>query len=138
MVNETSEWWKVFCQNFPCFWALQWPGYSTDVIEATIDGQAVVIQLWKGYCPKFLGISGKSPFPGGTGAEVGIYRRIPGKARFGALSSLLTGGLFAKMLDALKNFADNELWWPFPELGARIEFTLINPVTGRPFLHAGP
>lgn len=139
MCDETSESWKVLCQQFPCFWALQWPGYATDVIDTIIDGQPVVIQLWKGYCPKFLGFLGVSSFPGGYGAEVGVYRRIPGKARPSASTlSFLHGDIAAKVLGALSNFADDDLWWPFPELGATIECSLINPRTGETFLHAGP
>jgi len=140
MCDETSETWKILCQQFPCFWALQWPGYATDVIDTTINGQAVVIQLWKGYCPQFLGLLGVTSFPGGYGAEVGIYRRIPGKARPSATSllSFLNGDFAAKVVNAVSNFADNDLWWPFPELGATMEFTMINPVTGQVFLRAGP
>jgi hypothetical protein len=74
--DETSDEWKVMCQALPCFAALHWPDYSTKVVEDRINGQAVVIQLWKGFCPQFLNAAN---FPGGTGAEVGIYRRIPGK-----------------------------------------------------------
>jgi hypothetical protein len=33
---------------------------------------------------------------------------------------------------------DEFLWWPFPELGATIEFTLINPVTNQTFFSGGP
>jgi len=136
MCDETSEKWKILCQQFPCFWALQWPGYATDVIDTNIDGQAVVIQLWKGYCPQFLGLAS---FPGGYGAEVGVYRRIPGRARPSASAlSFLQGDFFAKVLNALSNLADNDLWWPFPELGATIECSLINPLNGQTFLHAGP
>ncbi len=139
MFDETSERWKILCQQFPCFWALQWPGYATDVIDTTIDGQAVVIQLWKGYCPQFLGVFGVTSFPGGYGAEVGIYRRIPGRARPSASAlSFLHGDIAAKVLNAVSNFADNDLWWPFPELGATMECSLINPINGEILLHAGP
>jgi hypothetical protein len=139
MCDETSEKWKILCQQFPCFWALQWPGYATDVIDTTINGEAVVIQLWKGYCPKFLGFVGVTSFPGGYGAEVGVYRRIPGKARPASSSlSFLHGDFAARVLNAVSNFADNDLWWPFPELGATMEFAMINPITGETFLHAGP
>jgi hypothetical protein len=137
--NETSESWKEMCTAFPCFWALQWPGYATDVIEDVIDGQAVVIQLWKGLCPKFLGFAGLQSFPGGVGAEVGIYRRIPGKVRTPSpLLGLLPNDLSTRVSGALANLTDNELWWPFPELGATLEFTFINPVTGETVFSAGP
>ncbi len=33
---------------------------------------------------------------------------------------------------------DNDLWWPFPELQAQIEYTLVNPVTNQTFFSAGP
>src|SRR5438046_3471101 len=52
--DETSVWWKELCTAFPCFAQLQWPDYASTVVEDIIDGQAVVIQLWKGWCPKFL------------------------------------------------------------------------------------
>lgn len=66
--TENSPWWKEMCTVFPCCTALCWPGYATRVWDATIDGQAVVIQAWKGWCPKFLGM-----FTGG--------RRLPPHAR---------------------------------------------------------
>jgi hypothetical protein len=136
--NETSESWKQMCTAFPCFWALQWPGYATDVIEDKIDGQDVVIQLWKGLCPKFLGFAGLQAFPGGVGAEVGIYRRIPGKLRTPSASlGFLPQDLSTRISGALTNLTDNELWWPFPELGATLEFTFINPVTGETVFSAG-
>jgi len=67
--DETSENWKQVCTAFPCFALLQWPGYATQVIDSMggqplmINGQPVVIQLWKGTCQKFLG--GLGNFPGG-------------------------------------------------------------------------
>jgi hypothetical protein len=135
--NETSESWKQLCTAFPCFWALQWPGYATDVIEDAINGQAVVIQLWKGLCPKFLGFAGVQNFPGGVGAEVGVYRRMPGRVRPSSLP--LPDNPFTRQIkNALQTLADNELWWAFPELGATTECTFINPVTGQPMFSAGP
>lgn len=142
--NETSESWKELCSVFPCFSAIQWPGYATEIIEDVIDGEPVVIQLWKGWCQKFLSIPGmqipflpRSPFPGGIGAEVGIYRRIPGKLRPTSLP-FLPPPLAGMILSYLGSLADNELWWPFPELGAEIKFTLTNPITNQPFFSAGP
>lgn len=131
---ETSEPWKELCSGLPCFAALQWPGYATEVVETEIDGEPVVIQLWKGWCQKFLGLPF---FPGGIGAEVGVYRRIPGKARPTSLPFLPTG-LEALVLDALSRLDDHEIWWPYPELGARLEFTLVNPFTGQPVFSSGP
>jgi hypothetical protein len=134
--NETSESWKELCSAFPCFFALQWPGYASDIVEDIINEQPVVIQLWKGFCPKFFGLQF---FPGGVGAEVGVYRRIPGRARPASLPFPLNmSPLNTKVLGALATLADNELWWPFPELGAEIEYTLTNPNTNQPFFSAGP
>ena len=121
-------------KSLPCFDALQWPDYSTTHIDATINGQAVVIQLWKGWCEKFLGLS---EFPGGVGAEVGIYRRNPGRIRPTSLA-FLPSALEALILNSMETLTDDELWWPFPELGARVEYTLINPITQEPFFSAGP
>jgi hypothetical protein len=131
---ETSESWKQMCSALPCFLALQWPGYATTIVETQIDGQDVVLQLWKGYCPKFLG---HASFPGGIGAEVGVYRRIPGKVRPTAFA-FLPGPLGALVGNALATLNDNDLWWPAPELNASIEMRLRNPVTGTTFLSAGP
>lgn len=135
--NETSELWKEMCSVFPCFTALQWPGYATEVIDAEINGQAVVIQLWKGWCQKFLGFLGVNIFPGGIGAEVGIYHRIPGRARIPPLP-LLPSDLGIKTANAINTFTDDELWWPFPELGTTLEFSFINPRTGNTAFSAGP
>jgi hypothetical protein len=131
--DETSESWKQTCTAFPCFAALQWPGYSTLVVDGeVIDGQPIVIQLWKGTCQKlFKGL------PGGIGAEVGVYRRMPGRARPTSLP-FLPRAVASAILQAISRLSDDELWWPFPELGTMIEFTLTNPSTGEPFFSAGP
>jgi hypothetical protein len=132
---SVSESWKDLCAMLPCFAALQWPGYSTDFFDDEIDGQPVVIQLWKGWCQKFLGLQF---LPGGIGAEVGVYRRIPGKLKPTSLSFLQNPVLEGFFLNLLAPVADNELWWPAPELNAKLEFTLINPNTNQTFFSAGP
>jgi hypothetical protein len=131
--DETSESWKQMCSSLPCFAAIQWPDYATKVVEDTINGQPVVIQLWKGWCPKFLGLQ---KFPGGTGAEVGVYRRIPGKVRPTSLP-FLPPAVATFILNTIAGLSDNDLWWPFPELNAQIEYTLTNPVTNQTFFSAG-
>src|ERR1700686_1042367 len=73
---ETSPEWKQLCVGLPCFKEVQWPDYSTKVVEDTINGRPVVIQLWKGWCQQFLGLEN---FPGGIGGEVGIYERVQGR-----------------------------------------------------------
>jgi hypothetical protein len=131
---ETSDWWKQECSALPSFSEVWWPDYSTQVIEDTIDGNPVVIQLWKGWCQKFLG---RSDFPGGIGAEVGIYRRMPGRippenlpAFPPKLSTFLLGGL--------SKLGGQHLWWAYPELGATISFDLVNTKTNEIFFSAGP
>jgi hypothetical protein len=131
---ETSERWKLACRVLPCFTALRWPGYATAVVEDTIDGEPVVIQLWKGWCQKFLELDS---FPGGIGAEVGVYRRMPGRVRPVTLP-FLPPALEKLVLDRLSGATDHELWWPAPELATRVDFTMINPDTDEPFFAAGP
>jgi hypothetical protein len=107
----------------------------TQVVEDTIDGQAVVIQLWKGTCQKFLGLA---DFPGGIGAEVGVYHRVPGRAR-PTLSSLsfLPSPFAAFIVTTIATLTDDQLWWAFPELNTQIDFALTNPVTNQLFFNAG-
>jgi hypothetical protein len=131
---ETSESWKKLCEAFPCFLALQWPGYATTIVDTQINGEDVVLQLWKGYCPKFLG---HASFPGGIGSEVGVYRRIPGKFRPTSLP-FLPGPLATIVGNALSSLNDDDLWWPAPELNASVEMRMVNPVTGETFLTSGP
>jgi hypothetical protein len=133
--DETSEQWKQLCTAFPCFALLEWPGYSTQVVEDTIDGQPVVIQLWKGNCEKFLGLQS---FPGGIGAEVGVYHRVPGRARPSLQTlSFLPAPLAAFIVASIAPLTDDQLWWAFPELSTKITFTLTNPVTNQTFFTAG-
>jgi hypothetical protein len=132
--DETSENWKQLCTAFPCFAQLQWPGYDTQVVDTingqplTIAGQPAVIQLWKGTCQNFLG---SSSFPGGIGAEVGVYHRMPGRARpsLETLSSFLPNALAALIIKGIADLTDDQLWWAFPELNTELEFTLTSPVT---------
>lgn len=127
--DETSAEWKDLCLGLPCFAALHWPDYSTKVVDDTINSHPVLIQLWKGFCPQF---ASSANMPGGTGAEVGVYHRIPGKGWS------RPSGFPLALYDALRVMAGNEgLWWPFPELKAEIEWDLINPETKEVAFHAG-
>jgi hypothetical protein len=132
--NETSDKWKQLCSGLPCFAALQWPDYATMAFDDVINGQPVVIQVWKGWCQKFLGLQS---FPGGIGAEVGVYHKMPGRARPRSLR-FVPKPLADYTLSAIANLSDNEIWWPYPELNTQIEFTLVNPVTNQTFFTAGP
>ena len=76
---ETANWWKRACETLPSFAAVRWPDYSTEVVDAVIDGQPVVIQLWKGWCQRFLG---RHDFPGGRrvhfvqgGCELAVWTK---------------------------------------------------------------
>jgi hypothetical protein len=138
--DETSEQWKQLCTAFPCFAALNWSGYDTKVIDSTPDGQPliiegkpVVVQLWKGTCQNF------SITPGGIGAEVGVYHRVPGRARPTMEQlSFLPKPLALFIISGIAQLTDNDLWWAFPELQTKVAFTLTNPVTNQTFFHRGP
>ncbi len=132
---ETSEWLKRTASVLPCSLALQWPDYATTIIEDKINGYDVVIQLWKGFCPQFF-----HNFPGGIGAEVGIYQRAVGRPNrpTGFPPPSTTALAAALAIGSIVNAADEIMWWPFPELNAKMEYTLTNPVTGQTFFGAGP
>ncbi len=103
--DETSDAWKTMCLTLPCFVEVQFPGYATAVYYQSIAGVPAVVQLWKGRCERFGGA--RWNFPGGVGAEVGIYRqKHPG----------------------------DSTWYPAPELNTRLSWRLVNPSTGQDFL----
>jgi hypothetical protein len=131
---ETSERWKQQCEQLPCFDALRWPLYESTHIEARINGQPVVIQLWAGYCEKFLGMQN---FPGGVGAEVGVYRRQPRRPRPRALPPLPFGWEH-RTRDAIDQLPDDALWWPAPGLNAELEFEFVNTDLNLTLFAAGP
>ncbi len=131
---ENSEDWKQLCEQLPCFDALEWPGYDAFRVETEIRGEPVVIQLWKGWCQKFLLMSS---FPGGIGAEVGVYRRVPGHRQPGSLPflpPLSRAAIQARM----RSDAHVDLWWPAPDLSTELTFSFINPLTDAPVFTAGP
>jgi hypothetical protein len=131
---ETADWWKKNCGSLPSFSEVWWPDYSTKVIETVISGQQVVIQLWKGWCQKFLG---RSDFPGGIGAEVGIYRRIPGRTPPDTLPGF-PQKLSDFILGGVSRVGGQHLWWAYPELGTTLTFSLVNTTTNETFFSAGP
>jgi len=78
-------------------------------------------------------------FPGGIGGEVGVYHRMPGRSRPTLQSlSFLPQGFAAFIVTTIANLSDDQLWWAFPELNTKIEFTLTNPVSNQVFISAGP
>lgn len=56
--------------SLPCGPWTVLPGYPTHFFDARVGGRVVLVQLWKGTCPNYLGMG-----PGGVGAEVGLYNR---------------------------------------------------------------
>ena len=74
---------------------------------------------------------------GGVSAEVGVYHVVPGRAVTDSLS-FLPAQFVTFLLDNLASLSGDQLWWAFPELGNKIEFSLTNPVTQQTFFAAGP
>ena len=117
----------------PCFAAMTWPDYSTEIVEDTINGKPVVIQLWKGWFQRFLG---SDEFLGGFGAEVGIYERVTGRGFPAAKPDRLPDWLWNSLREFSKH-AGKDLWFPVTELN-EIEYEFINPVNDTTFFRAGP
>jgi len=130
---ENAQWWKDACATLPCFDTLRWPDYDTKIIEDTIDGKQVVIQLWKGWCQKFLGLEN---FPGGVGAEVGIYRRVTGGEAM-VIPPALPKPL-RHLIQSTVDAAGHDLWWPYPSLGTTVTFDFVNPKNGEKIFSSGP
>ena len=130
---ETSDDLKQAAAALPCFKALHWPDYATDIVEDTINGKPVVIQLWKGWCQQFL----SSPnFPGGVGAEVGIYERVTGKGFPAERPDWCPQALWL-FLQQKSKLANGDFWWPVAEQN-EVEWELINPVNNTVAFRAGP
>jgi hypothetical protein len=130
---ETSPWWKQCCSGLPSFSEVWWPDYSTKVVDIELGGKPLVVQLWKGWCQKFLG---RNDFPGGIGAEVGLYQREDGRAPPDHLEGF-PPKISDFLLGGLSRVGGEHLWWPYPD-GATITFDLINPKTGLSFFSAAP
>lgn len=156
---ETSQTWKQICSTLPCFAEMWWPDYLTKVIRTTISGEPVIIQLWKGWCQRFGGRW--DAFPGGMGAEVGIYRKVnddephSGRYLFKKPVKKIDKGLHhfrttlekpARHIGPLKHMAgylpprqasdgnpEGEVWYPYPELRTWLQFKLVNPWTQEEF-----
>jgi hypothetical protein len=112
---------------------MQWPDYSSEIVEDTINGKAVVIQLWKGWFQRFLG---SEDFPGGIGAEVGIYERVTGRGFPTARPDRVPEPVWNALREASKH-ASGDFWWPVTELN-EIEYEFINPVNNTVAYRAGP
>lgn len=130
---ETSPELKAAVSGLPCFAAIHWPDYGTKIVEDTINGKPVVIQLWKGWCQQSYS---SSYFPGGIGGEVGIYERVTGKGFPAAKPDFVPEPLW-HFLRELSKHANGDFWWPVAEQN-EVEFDFINPVNNSVVFHAGP
>jgi hypothetical protein len=142
-----SDSWKRMCLDLPCSKRVKVPPvYKQQSLTTTIDGQEIVIQAWKGNCPKAY-----REMPGGIGGEVGIYRRIPGKEipdvlalprlnDFPANVRPKVKAALSKLIKELVETAESgvDLWWPYPELDAQIEMRLLHPDRDVELFHANP
>ena len=131
--NRVSDWWAQQCEVLPCFRGVAWPNYAEKILyDVAVPGisQKVIVHLWKGICQKF---TGSNNFPGGYGAEVGIYLRRDAKwisdraAKTSALDpvSLGSGGLL--LIAQAARLDPNQKWYPAPELGTKLKFRLVDP-----------
>ena len=139
--------WKKLCLVLPCSERVVIePFYKTRWIATQLDGQQIVIQVWKGHIPK-----GVRAMPGGVGGEVGIYRRdpnrripdaldIPSLALFPEEARPAVKAFMSKVIKEFVELVESgvELWWPFPELNAQIDMRLVNPKTDEDFFTATP
>lgn len=155
---RTSDWWKDKCSHIFCFQWIEWPSYGAASQQVTIqtpDGpQHLVIQCWKGWCadlfqhvvlPPEWGLS-KVSFPGGVGAEVGIYNltkpephRLLGSAKFDYLPESAPIENWAQSMKALWDRLREQVkqptawkrWWPDVDIvkstGHEVSFTLRDP-----------
>jgi len=128
---EVSEIWTGFCSDLACGPWVRFPGYSeAHRYNANIPGVGpAIIQLWKGYCPRYnitekaLGTNtqalvniGKN-FPGGLGAEVGVYVPRKGLDMMGAALATTPLG--------------KGEWVPLVNKNIGISFQLVDKKTGK-------
>lgn len=128
--NRVSAKWAKICEGLPCFNGVTWPGYAEKVIPhvkiTDRDGVVhdAVVHLWKGVCQKFLEPAGSHDFPGGCGAEVGVYLRRDAEWIAKHPLPALTG-----LAPLNYSYDTNDRWFPAPELGTQLEFRLVDPKT---------
>jgi hypothetical protein len=130
--DTSSPEWKNACAPLPAFAGLHWPGYATACVADTIDGTDVVIQVWMGYCERFLA---RADFPGGMGGEVGVYAKVPGGRPLPDLEVLPF--VLRPVFSGLEHLDPDELWWPDAGVQPPISFTIQNPITGAAVVSAG-
>jgi hypothetical protein len=139
--------WKRMCLDLPCSKRVQIPlVYKERHLDTTIDGEDVVIQAWRGNCPKtFRGM------PGGFGGEVGIYRRMPDRRipdtldlprvkDFPMFTRPIVTAIISRLVKEAVEVAEADVdwWWPYPELDARIDMRFLQPSSNDVFFEADP
>ena len=150
---DTSDFWKRVCSCLPCSIQLAWPGYQTEAIRATIGDHNVIIQVWKGWCPHLVPdftapFVGEIYFPGGIGAEVGIYALTENELE--PIAPFSVDDLPINWRTALRSWWDarraragspdnTTLWWPAvdvisPENELSVSFTLHHPDFDAPLI----
>jgi hypothetical protein len=127
----TSDVWKMACAPLPSSLGVAWPGYATTAVFANVNGRDIVIQPWLGWCQNFMG---RANFPGGYGAEIGIYVRVP-RDRPIPDSPLLPKGVEV-LLKGAQLFGGDHLWWPDPDCQFDMSFKVVNPKTNTVMLEA--
>jgi hypothetical protein len=130
--NVNTPWWKVQCQMLPCALAMAWPQYATAIVEVELAGEPAVIQVWKGLCEEGLPSVKGYDFPGGVGAEVGVYsrKRPTGDPSFPLVGPAWTAWLSARLGEV------TDVWWPAPQLVNTVSYTLTEPSKGVDFFSA--
>lgn len=132
---ETSDIWAARCSDLACGQWVRFNDYTeAHRYNANIPGIGpVIIQLWKGWCPRFNNLPGTSAlreflnmgkeFPGGLGAEVGVYVPPGGSSR---------------MVDAAtaNTPVGRTKWVPLVNPNLKISFQLVNTKTGKVIVDA--
>lgn len=148
--DETSTFWKTVCSDLPCNREMAWTGYETTELRVTTkSGKNVVIQCWKGFCADAvppLPIPGFQTlwFPGGQGAEVGVYEVDDAKSYPPSAGDIIAGieadlpgvpllalAAYWKGVGAWLNHlgyfpsSSEKHWWPAPDaVVSEVSFTL--------------
>jgi hypothetical protein len=149
--DSTSTMWKGLCNDLPCDTVMAWSGYATAIKEVEIAGQPAVIQCWKGLCPDLVAHIelpepfGDIEFPGGFGAEVGVYRRDDtrdGKAAqppaypadWPEIFRVVADAWFKLRMSRLALFDGADYWWPANDLvvdsAKPVTFSMVDPIYG--------
>jgi hypothetical protein len=153
--DSTSAMWKQLCNDLPCDTVMAWSGYVTAIHETTIMGEPVVIQCWKGLCADLVANVTLPPpfgdieFPGGFGAEVGVYRRDSTRQASAQLVPAYPAAwpeVFRSVADAwfklriakLDLLNQNDYWWPANDVvvssAVPVSFSMVDPVYGDPLI----